>query len=268
MSESNEWQVHGSGPEIYARVFGPAMMGQWPSQVIALANPRPGEHVLDVACGTGLLTRPAAVTVGPQGRVIGLDVNPEMLDVARSTTSAPASAAPIEWREGNANDLPFAQEIFDSVFCTFGLMYFPDRVAAVKEMHRVLKPMGSMALTVWGAMSQCPGQTALARSWERHFGADSASLFYTQHSLSDPEAVRALVHEAGFRNVSVSTTMGVVRLPSPEHLVRSYGALTDIQTDESTRQLVIEEVNAALQAYVDPEGLAYPIEAILASAQK
>jgi SAM-dependent methyltransferase len=79
LSESNDWKVPGSGAEIYETVFVPAMMGEWASRGMALANPQSEERVLDVACGTGVLTRLVAKTIGPKGRVIGLDFNSEML---------------------------------------------------------------------------------------------------------------------------------------------------------------------------------------------
>jgi ubiquinone/menaquinone biosynthesis C-methylase UbiE len=267
MSTSNDWQVLGSGPEIYETVFVPAMMGQWAPRVIALANPQPGERVLDVACGTGALTRVVAQSVGPNGRVVGLDLSPEMLAEARKITFDASSVAPIEWREGDASATPFDSETFDIVFCNFGLMFFPDRVIALKEIRRVLKKDGRLALAVWGSIAKCPGQMAMKESWERHF-TDDAGLFAAQHSLSDPETVLSLVHDAGFRDASVQTAMGVVRLPSPGHLARSYGAMAGIQADENTRTKAIEEVSVALQSYVGAEGLEYPIEAILASARK
>jgi len=268
MSESNDWQVPGSGAEIYETVFVPAMMGEWAPKGMALANPQPGERIVDIACGTGVLTRLVAKSIGPNGRLVGIDLSPEMLAVARKITLNPSSAAPIEWREGNASAIPFENETFDVIFCEFGLMFFPDRVAALKEMRRVLMPNGRLAVLVWGSISKCPGQTAMKESWERHFGADTAGLFYRQHALGDPETVLSLVHGAGFRDASVQTAMGVVRLLSPEHLVRSYGAMAGIQADEKTRTNVIDEVSAALQSYVGAEGLVYPIEAILASARK
>jgi len=267
MTETNDWQVSGSGPEIYETVFVPAMMGEWAQRVMALANPQPGERVLDVACGTGALTRVVAQSVGPDGRVVGLDLSPEMLAEARKFQLDPSSAAPIEWREGDVNAIPFENESFDIVFCNFGLMFFPDRVAALKEMHRVLKPEGRLALAVWGSISKCPGQMSMKQSWERHF-TDEAGLFDAQHSLGNPEIVLSLVQDAGFRNVSVQPVMGVVRLPSPEQLARSYGAMAGIQADEKTRTEIIDEISAALQSYVGAEGLEYPIEAILASARK
>jgi ubiquinone/menaquinone biosynthesis C-methylase UbiE len=267
MSISNDWQVPGSGPEIYETVFVPAMMGEWASRVMALANPQRGERVLEVACGTGALTCVVAQSIGPNGRVVGLDLSAEMLAEARKIRLDPSSIAPIEWREGDVNAIPFENETFDIVFCNFGLMFFPDRVAALKEMRRVLKPDGRLALAVWGSIAKCPGQMAMKQSWERHF-TDEAGLFDAQHSLGNPEIVLSLIQDAGFRDVSVQPVMGVVRLPSPGHLARSYGAMASIQADEKTRTEVINEVSAALQSYVRAEGLEYPIEAILASARK
>lgn len=268
MSESSDWQVPGSGAEIYENVFVPAMMAEWVPRVITLANPQPGEHILDVACGTGVVTRSVAHSVGRYGRVVGLDLSPEMLAVARTIAPDGAHVAPIEWREGNVSAMPFEDESFDIVFCAFGLMFFPDRVAALKEMRRVLKPDGRMALSVWGAMNKCPGQTVMKESWQRHLGADEAVGFSRMHALSEPEMVRSLVRDAGFRNVSVEPAMGLVRHRSPEYLVRSYGAMAGTRADEQTRTQVIQEVSAALQLYVGAEGLVYPIEAILASAKK
>ena len=267
MSISNDWKVPGTCAEIYETVFVPAMMGQWAPRVIALVNPQPGELVLDVACGTGALTRVVAQSIGPNGQVVGLDLYSDMLAVAHTITPDPSSAAPIEWREGDVSAIPFEDETFDIVFCNFGLMFFPNRVAALKEMRRVLKLDGRWALAVWGSIAKCPGQMAMKESWKRHFTED-AGLFDAQHSLGNPETVLSLIHDAGFRDVSVQAVMGVVRLPSPGHLARSYGALAGIQADEKTRTEVIDEVSAALQSYVAAEGLEYPIEAILASARK
>jgi ubiquinone/menaquinone biosynthesis C-methylase UbiE len=268
MTESNVWQVPGSGSEIYENVFVPAMMGEWAPRAIALVNPKAGERVLDVACGTGALTRLVAKTVGPQGRVVGLDLSTDMIAEARRIIIDPSGTAPIEWREGNACALPYKDESFEIVFCEFGLMSIPDRVAALKEMGRVLVPGGRLTASVWGSIQKCPGQLAIRESFERYCGKEEAAIFYRQHVLGDPEAVLSLVDTAGFKEVSVQVVMGMVRLPSPEDLVRSYGAMLEIPADENTQKLIIDEVSQVLQPYVGAEGLAYPIEAILASAVK
>jgi len=267
MSTSSDWQIPFSGAEIYETIFVPAMMAEWAPKTVALANPQPGERVLDVACGTGVLTRLVAFSIVPNGQVVGLDLNPEMLAVARKTTINPSAAAPIGWCEGNVSAMPFENEIFEIVFCCFGLMSFPDRAAALNEMRRVLVYGGRLAISVWGSIDKCPGQTAIRESFERHFGRENAALFYRQHTLDNPDVVRSLITDAGFQDVSVQRSMGSVRLPSPEHLVRSYGAMAEIETDEPTRLKVIDEVTRALQPHTGANGLVYPIEAILASAK-
>lgn len=267
MTETNDWGVSGGGAEIYQTVFVPAMMGEWASRAIALANPQAGDRILDVAAGTGALTRLAAISVGPTGRVVGLDLNSDMLDVACGFARDP-QAASIEWREGDVSAIPFVDESFDVVFCAFGLMFFPDRVGALKEMLRVLQPHGRLTLMVWGAMTTSPGQMAMNESWTHHFGAEAAGLFERQHSLADADAVRSLIEAAGFRETNVHREMGSVRVPSPESLARAYGAMAGVQADQPTRKAVIGEVSALLQQYVGRSGLVYPIEAVLAIARR
>jgi hypothetical protein len=147
-------------------------------------------------------------------------------------------------------------------------MFFPDRVGALKEMLRVLRPDGRLTLMVWGAMTTSPGQMAMNESWTRHFGAEAEALFERQHSLADTDAVRSLIEAAGFRETNVHSVTGSVHLPSPESLARAYGAMAGVQADEPTRKAVIGEVSASLQPYVGPIGLVYPIEAVLAIARK
>lgn len=267
MTDSNDWGVSGGGAEIYETVFVPAMMGEWASRAVTLASLQAGMHVLDVAAGTGALTRLAAKSVGPSGQVVGLDLNSDMLDVARTIAREPTSA-PIEWRAGDVSAVPFDDESFDVVFCAFGLMFFLDRVGALKEMRRVLQRDGRVVLMVWGSIRKCPGQLVMKESWTRHFGADEAGLFDRQHSLGDPAAVRSLIDDAGFRETDVQEAVGFVRLQSAADLARGYGAMAEVQADERTRMAVIGEVTTALKPYVGADGLAYPIEAILATARK
>jgi hypothetical protein len=105
-------------------------------------------------------------------------------------------------------------------------------------------------------------------SWEHHLGADVGARIARQHSLNDPELVRSLIQEAGYRDIAVETEMGVVRLPSSGHLARSYGAMAGLSAAEPARTRIIEEVETALQPYNGANGLEFPIEAVLAKAQK
>jgi ubiquinone/menaquinone biosynthesis C-methylase UbiE len=125
MPKREPWQVAGNAAEIYERELVPAVFGPWARRVVVLAELEPGVRVLDLACGTGVVARLAADVVGRDGRVAALDLNPGMLRVAAALPQAGGAA--IEWVEGNAQTLPFADGSFDVVCCQLGLQFFPDR---------------------------------------------------------------------------------------------------------------------------------------------
>src|SRR6266480_1610250 len=137
MSEMERWQLAGSAPEVYADHLVPAIFGPWVPVVLDSAQLREGQSVLDVACGTGAVAAGAAARVGATGAVTGVDNNPGMLAVASAR-----SRHEVRWQEADAQMLPFPDRSFDRVICQLGLQYFPDRLAAVREMHRVLHPGG------------------------------------------------------------------------------------------------------------------------------
>jgi ubiquinone/menaquinone biosynthesis C-methylase UbiE len=131
-------------------------------------NTQPGERALDVACGTGSVARHVAPLVGAAGQVVGLDISPAMLAVARAL---PASAgAPIAWQEGNAIRLDLPDDAFELVLCQQGLQFFPDRAAALREMRRVLTAGGRVAISVWQALQRHPVYAALFHATARHLG--------------------------------------------------------------------------------------------------
>src|SRR4029079_4270111 len=177
MSQQGQWQVAGSAPEVYERELVPAVLGVWAPILLDLAQPRPGERIVDVACGTGIVARIAAAHVGPTGAVVGVDLNPGMLSVARSVVSTDSlSGGPLQWQEASADKLPFPDGSFDVVYCQLGLQFFADRAAALREMRRVLDADGSLALMVWQGIHESPGFAALAEALEHHFGRAAATI--------------------------------------------------------------------------------------------
>jgi len=145
----------------YEEFFVPALFGEWAPRVADVAQIRSGGHVLDVACGTGVLAREAASRAGASGFVAGVDTSPAMLEVA--ATLAPG----IEWRQGTAEDLPYPDQRFDTVVSQFGLMFFTDRQQALCEMHRVLKRRGRVAVAVWASLDRAPAYAAEVALLER-----------------------------------------------------------------------------------------------------
>jgi ubiquinone/menaquinone biosynthesis C-methylase UbiE len=234
---------------------------------VALAALQPGERVLDVACGTGVVTRQAAQAVGTTGQVIGLDINDGMLQVARTVT--PLAGAPITWRQASVMALPFPEGSFDVVLCQWGLEFFPDRAQGVREMARVLVPGGRVGLRVWRALERQPFQTAVLAALDRHlFGGQhgpSRAALVQPFSFADAEAVRALLEGAGFRDIRVRIGIHTLRFASAEAYVQGFLSATTIASeiaamDKAARTRMMQDIVAALHPFVDDDGLAAPAE--------
>ena len=252
--------------EIYQREMVPASFARWAPDLVDLGAVRPGQRVLDVACGTGAVTRIAAERAGPTGRVAGLDVNADMLAAAR----AASPGARIEWFEGSALGLPFPDGSFDVVLCQQGLQFFPDRGAGLREMRRVLVPGGCLALSCWRSVEHQPGMRALEDALARHVGARQAAS--PPLSLGDRETLRGLLAAAGFRDVRIRAEVRTARYASADRFVRMRveGAPT-MMGILATRgpdvvATIVSEVAQTLREYVDDEGLAFPQAAHVATA--
>jgi ubiquinone/menaquinone biosynthesis C-methylase UbiE len=183
-------QIAGTPAEIYERHMVPAIFARWAPDLVEAAGVRPGDRALDVACGTGMVTRLLAERVGPGGTVVGLDINPEMLAVARRAAPQPN----IAWVEGSAIRMALPDATFDQVLCEQGLQFMPDRPAALAEMRRVLKPGGRLALSCWCAVEYMPGYLALEQALARRIGPEQAAL--PPFSLGDADTLRSLVTSA------------------------------------------------------------------------
>jgi len=179
MTESG-YALSAQAADFYETTFVPALFGRWARRLVGAADLGPGLRVLDVACGTGVVARAAAEAVGPAGTVVGVDLNEAMLAVARRV--APA----LDWRVADAAGLPFGDASFDRVLCQAALMFFDDRVAALREMGRVAGPAGRIALQVPGRLSHSAGYAALTAVVERHAGARAGDLLSGYFSVGRP----------------------------------------------------------------------------------
>ena len=273
MSQQGQWQVAGSAPEVYERELVPAVFGVWAPILVGLARHRPGNRVLDVACGTGIVARIASARVGPTGSVVGVDLNPGMLSVARSVVSTDArSGGPIHWQEASADKLPFPDGSFDVVYCQLGLQFFADRAAALREMRRVLHADGSLALMVWQGIHESPGFAALAEALERHVGQAAATIMRAPFGLSNSDELADLVRTAGFQGIAIQQRRETVRFPSVERFVLSYVSGSPLagpvlQANDAARDALITDVRNALGKYTSNTELAFPIAAHLLTAR-
>jgi SAM-dependent methyltransferase len=207
-----------------------------------------------------------AERVGPGGAVTGLDPNDEMLAVARGKD------ARVEWQNGHAESLPFADASFDRVASQFGLMFFADKAAGLGEMMRVLRPGGRLAVAVCDALDHSPGYAVLAELLQRLFGATVADAFRAPFALGERKQLRLLCEQAGIRNGQVARADGTVRFKSIQQLVATEracvwtlgGLLDDGQFDR-----LLEEAEESLQPFVTGDGtVAFEMPALVITADK
>ena len=251
----------------YEELFVPAVFGQWAPVVAQAAGVEPGQQVLDVACGTGILAREAARRVGQAGAVAGLDMTPGMVAVAEQL------APEIEWKQGTAGELPFAEATFDAVVSQFGLMFFPDRVQALREMRRVLVPGGRLAVAVFDGLETHAAYSDEVALFDRTISEQAGDALRIPFCLGDTVDLKQMGEDAGFTAVSVTTHQGTARFPSLRSLVeadlRGWLPVMGIVLDEAKIEAVLAEAEATMGAFVTAQGTAeFPLSVHILSGVK
>ena len=255
-------------PQTYDAYLGPAMFEPLALATADAVEVGPGEAALDVACGTGVLTRVLAERVGSDGRVVGLDLSEGMLAVARGRGS---TGAPIDYVQGRAEQLPFAESEFAVVTCQQGLQFVPDRPAVLAEFKRVLAPGGRLGVACWEAIDHQANFDAIARSLDRHFGTDVGDIQRVPFRLSDPAELRALLVAAGFGDVVVEIERVAARFPDPANVApltigSSPVAAAFAAGSDQQRAAVTAEVACELEAHREGDTIAFEMPSLIAVA--
>lgn len=259
------FQITREQAEAYERLFVPALFAQWPPLMVDIAGIAQGQRVLDVGCGTGVAARAAADRVGPTGSVVGLDLNPAMLEVAAATRSD------IQWQQGDAGNLPFGDSEFDAVLCQSALFFFPDVNAAVAEMTRVVRPGGAVAVQTYASLEDQPGFLELDAVVRRIAAADAVQLLDTYWSQGDLAVLCKTLSEAGLDVVESRTTLGTAMYGSVENLIEIEvrgTPLADRLSDAQISQILAESTHVFAN-FVRPTGeLPMPIRAHLVMGRR
>lgn len=268
MNKHEPWHITQEAAERYERYVARYILGPWAPLLVEAARVAPGERVLDVACGTGVVARIAAQRVGPAGRVVGVDLNPGMIRVARSLPAP--SGAPIEWLEGSALDLRMADAIFDAVLCQQGLQFFPDKTLALQEMCRVLVHGGRLALSVWNSSGLY--NSAVGEALARFMSNDAAARFLASRQVPGKEELPRLARDAGFSDVEVRISRSDVHLPRLDKFTLDHLAATPVApaiaaADPEVRKNIGASVMKQLERYADGDGVTYPEETYVLTAE-
>ena len=214
MTDSNVSFV-GSIPEFYDRHLGPVLFRPYGEDLVGRLVLSEGCRVLELAGGTGIVTHLLLERLPRTGRLTATDLNEPML--AHAKKRVPADER-LTWRQADATELPFPTASFDLVVCQFGVMFFPDKPAAVREARRVLRSGGLFAFNVWDALARNPfGQTA-HQTIARFFPVDPPTFYQVPFGFSDPEAIRDLLSGNGFTTIDVAHVALEVEAVSARHL--------------------------------------------------
>lgn len=237
--------------EIYERLLVPSIFAPWAQDLIARARPiGPSDRILDLGCGTGIVARLIRDRLGAAARITGVDASSEMIAAARTV------APDLDWRIGNAMELPFADASFELVISQQMLQFVPDRVAAVREIRRVLVPGGRVVVATWRSRAESPLFDQLGTIVDRHLGPRKDP----RYALGDRDELERLFSDAGFTGIEIDAVSRVDHYK--EMTVRLAVApllnLPELEAGERDARIAAIEAEGApiLQQFVGPGGFA------------
>jgi len=249
--------------EFYEAAFVPALFRAWAERLVDAVPIEPGGSALDVACGTGVVARLLAERVGPRGRVVGLDRNDAMLAVARRLRPD------VRWERGDAAALPFDDGSFDLVASQAALMFFGDRLAALRELGRVAGADGRVVVQVPGRLAESPGYLALTDVVARHAGQEAVDLLGGYFAVGEPGPLAALFRSAGLRVDRFDTWVGATEVDSIDTFLAVELLPIAERIRGEVRDRIALDARTALAPFVDADGgVAAPIEVHLITAQR
>ncbi len=235
-----------TGPQYYD-CLGPILLDPFAADLVQRLPEHPPGEVLEIACGTGLVTRRLRERLSPSLRLVATDLSKTMLDYARAKLDARKG---IEWREADALKLPFEDKEFGAVVCGFGMMFAPDRQAALGEARRVLADGGMLLFNVWDRIEENPHAFANAAVVEAMFPGDPEMRFRMPYDMHDPGLLRRLLAGARFRETRIETKRIPIERVDPRSIatgqIRGTPRSALLEKRGVSLDLVIDKVTEAL----------------------
>lgn len=237
------------------------------NKLMELINLKPGEKVLETACGTGLVTERIAGKVGENGSVMATDLSEGMIELAKKRLNSGNGS--IKFQRMDAEDLQLSEEKYDAAICALGLMYVPDPVQSLKEMYRVLKPGGRAGIAIWGERKKC-GWAEIFPIVDQYVASEVCPMFFQQGT---GDALEYSMKTAGFQNMETIRFQKNLSFHDDEHaLMAAFAggpvALAYRKFDDETREKAHQEYLESISAYKNSDGYEIPGEFVVSVAYK
>ncbi|MGI9622224.1 MAG: class I SAM-dependent methyltransferase [Acidimicrobiales bacterium] len=252
--------VRNSSATAYDERLVPWYFQHWANRMVELADLEPSGQIVDLACGSGMITRALLPSLGPAGTIAGIDLNPGMLAHAQSTIDD----ARVSWHEADASSLPLDDASVDVLCCHQGLQFFPDRGAAIDEVHRILRPGGRIVVAVWGHLDGNPEVVAMSHAIGEFLGDDLGRAMTGPCGFPVPEELQQLLGDHGFVDTRVESVSEIARHPDVRDAMDGqFDALPISGSIEALgparRTELLDRICEVLEPYVDEnDALAIP----------
>jgi ubiquinone/menaquinone biosynthesis C-methylase UbiE len=233
----------GSIAKFYEDYMVPLIFQPYAADIAKRLAARPIGHLLEVAAGTGVVTRALAATLPGSTSIVATDLNQAMLDQA----AAVGTSRPVEWRQADVMKLPFGDAAFDAVVCQFGVMFFPDKPKAFAEVHRVLKPGGIFVFNVWDRIEANEFADVVTQALAVMFPQDPPRFMArTPHGYHDKSAVERDLAAGGFTaKPAIDTVAARSKASSPEIAAMAYCQGTPLRSEIEARGGTLDKATAA-----------------------
>jgi ubiquinone/menaquinone biosynthesis C-methylase UbiE len=258
---SSAAEFSGSVPAFYDRYLGPVLFEPYAADLVSRLPAGDGLRVLEIACGTGILTRRLREALPDSAIVVATDLHEPMTAYARAAVPAPG----IIWEQADAQALAFHDGSFDVVVCQFGFMFLPDKVQGFREARRVLGPDGVLLANVWHSMEANPAVGAVHATLAKLFPADPPRFVETPYGYHDTERIRADLVEAGWKDVQLEDVCLQGLGPSAADFAAGFTLGTPLAHDLAERDANADTVTHALTDALIPVGGERPFKPALAA---
>jgi len=267
MPETNQFHLSTNAAESYERQKVPSIFAPMADATMRAISLPKSTHVLDVACGTGVVARAVASRLAEPSKIVGADLNPAMVEIARQVVTN--DKHDFEFVTAPADTMPFGDATFEFVFCQQGLQFFPDKPASLAEMRRIMRADGKLIVTCWAAIP--PFFKAVKDVLERHLGRDAANKAVAPFVWNDAAYIRSLIGAAGFdcpepSQLNVDRKMSASAEAMREEILATPNEAALLESGEDTIELVVSEILEAVARYQDGQMLIMPQQAHLFQA--